>query len=623
MKIQSFAVIFIIIILPISLVFASYTQNRVETINLQTRYDSKLNDATYDALKAYQLNSFNSDTSDLTNAKIRDIKASASTFFNSMASGFSELGYTKSTLQNYVPALVYTMYDGYYIYSPYKNTWDDETNEKHWEDKSYHDGDELYGLKPYVYYSCRYQKLGKYDVTITYSLDNYIQIQGYVVNRGRTETISQSGYLLSIANDNTSDGVYYDETSGKVYYNGQEIGEESSLKENVYVDGKYIKGCEYIKKNGIKYYLDKNNDLEQSYSGNVFSVINGKSNIQTAITEMEFYGNEVGSENLLLHDAPIMKSVPCKNMGTYKYYLDFDENYNGKSDCFDFPCYRGSYIIVKVDQYNNKEALENIEDEIEHNTNAKNYYIEAWNLANFIKNYEIDDIEISNIVEENRSQYTETEEGAYHTQGKIFNFDNIESPTSNFNTHRIEVIKHSIERNLSIAISNFNAYSSVDFKMPKLKETDWDKIMNNISIISFLQGVNIGGKIYNGYAVVTNTKNEDIVMEDSIYIKDNNAIFHRITEENLPTGSIGIYNVNIERRTAQDDSGNNVYYLPVEGTLSYDSIVTQNKISKTSNQTISEYVKGLDDDLKKLYYTALGRERYGLYRQKLTISPDE
>ena len=53
MKIQSLAVMFIILILPISLVLASYTQNRVETLQTQASYDSKLNDATYDALKAY------------------------------------------------------------------------------------------------------------------------------------------------------------------------------------------------------------------------------------------------------------------------------------------------------------------------------------------------------------------------------------------------------------------------------------------------------------------------------------------------------------------------------------------------------------------------------------------
>ncbi len=51
--------------------------------------------------------------------------------------------------------------------------------------------------------------------------------------------------------------------------------------------------------------------------------------------------------------------------------------------------------------------------------------------------------------------------------------------------------------------------------------------MDNISIISFMQGINIGGKVYNGYSIITNTINQDIVMDDSIYIEDNNTnTFH-------------------------------------------------------------------------------------------------
>lgn len=543
MKIQSLAVLFIIIILPISLVLASYTQNRVDTINLQTRYDSKLNDATYDALKAYQLNSFNSDTSDYTNSKIRNIKASANTFFNSMASGFSELGYTKETLQNYVPALVYTMYDGYYIYSPYTNTWDEETKNKVQKqidqytaaDSSYkpsfENGEKLYGLKPYVYYSCRYEREGRFDVTITYSLDNYIQIQGMVVINGQEKTVSQYGYLL---NDVTVSG-------DDVTYKGIQITPESgnNLTENIYVDGE-LKTLSYIKKNGTKYYLEGNE---------VFSVLNGKKMPQTGFNIAEITSNE----------------------------------------------------------------------------SAKKYYKEANDLKIFMEHYGLDDIRVNDIVGENGEKYnTNDENSPYHTTGRIFDFSNskgIESETSNFNTHRIEVIKHSIERNLSIAISNFNAYSGLSFQMPKLKDTDWDKIMNNISIISFLQGVNIGGKIYNGYAIVTNTKNEDIVMEDSIYIQTNENVFCKITETGLNSINCktGIYNVNIERRTTQNSNGNSLYYFPVKGTLSYNSIVTQNNVSKNSEQTLSEYISGLNNELKKMYYTALGRERYGLYRQKLVI----
>ena len=47
MKIQSLAIIFLIIILPISLVLTSYIQTRIDTIGLQATYDSKLNDAIF------------------------------------------------------------------------------------------------------------------------------------------------------------------------------------------------------------------------------------------------------------------------------------------------------------------------------------------------------------------------------------------------------------------------------------------------------------------------------------------------------------------------------------------------------------------------------------------------
>ena len=552
MKIQNLAVIFIIIIVPIALVLEVYTQNRINTINLQTKYDSKLNDATYDAIKAYQLNSFNAtDTSELANAKIRNIEASANTFFNSISSGFSELGYTKSTLQNYIPALVYTMYDGYYIYAPFTNTWD--TDSKNDEIKNtminqigkqftFEEGEKIYGLKPYVYYSCRYKRNGKFDVTITYSLDNYIQIQGTVTeNDGTKKTVSKYGYLL--------DDVQYNENTNKVSYKNIEIDAEygDNLKENVYLaNSNSIETYPYIKKAGTKYYLDNNN---------VFSVIKGEKMPQSG----------------------------------------FDTN------------------------------------DITNNKNAQEYYKEAFELKQFMEKYGLDKIEITDIVDENGNTYIDdSDDKPYHVNGRIFNFNsNIESETSNFNLHRIEVIKHAIERNLSIAISNFNAYSGLSFQMPKLKDTDWDKIMDNISMISFMQGINIGGKIYNGYAIVTNTKNEDVVMEDSIYIKTSN-VFHRVTENELWTQNIevGVYNVNLERRTVQKTEGNNIYYFPVTGTLSYDSIVTQNNSSKDSKKSIKEYVNDLDKNnnndkqkkLKKLYYTALARERYGLYRQQLKIN---
>lgn len=172
MKLQGLAVIAIIIILPMTIILSSYSQSQIKTLQLQTQYDSKLQNATYDAIKAFQLNMSNSSTSDLANSKMRDIKASVNTFYNSLASHFNMVGYGKDVLQNYVPAIVYTLYDGYYIYSAYDNTLDAE-------DK-FDEGESIYGLKPYIYYSCRYKPNGNSDFVITYSLDSYITIQGII-----------------------------------------------------------------------------------------------------------------------------------------------------------------------------------------------------------------------------------------------------------------------------------------------------------------------------------------------------------------------------------------------------------------------------------------------------------
>ena len=178
MKLQGLAVIAIIIILPMTIILSSYSQSQIKTLQLQTQYDSKLQNATYDAIKAFQLNMSNSSTSDLANSKMRDIKASVNTFYNSLASHFNIIWYGTAVLQNYVPAIVYTLYDGYYIYSAYDNTLDAE--DKFDENASYKNGESIYGLKPYIYYSCRYKPNDNSDFVITYSLDSYITIQGII-----------------------------------------------------------------------------------------------------------------------------------------------------------------------------------------------------------------------------------------------------------------------------------------------------------------------------------------------------------------------------------------------------------------------------------------------------------
>ena len=173
MKLQYIAVIFIIIIVPISLVLSEYLNVQIRTINNQTFYAKQLNDATYDTIKAFQFNTVHNRYSSVANSKLRDIKAATNTFFNTLGTTLTR---SREDLQEYVPALAFTLYDGYYIYSRNRKTAEEEYS---------------YELKPYIYYSCEY-KSGSKRAIINYTLDNYITVYYYDGSKYSTK----SGYLI-------------------------------------------------------------------------------------------------------------------------------------------------------------------------------------------------------------------------------------------------------------------------------------------------------------------------------------------------------------------------------------------------------------------------------------------
>ena len=119
MKLQHLTVIFVIIILPITFIMSVYMQAQVDTIVLQSNYSAKLLDATYDAIKAFQLNTVNNRYSSVSDSKIRDIEAAINTFYSSLTTAIS---ISEDNLKQFTPAILLTMYDGYYIYSRRQNT---------------------------------------------------------------------------------------------------------------------------------------------------------------------------------------------------------------------------------------------------------------------------------------------------------------------------------------------------------------------------------------------------------------------------------------------------------------------------------------------------------------------
>ena len=89
MKIQSLAVIALLLIVPMTIILTNYSKNQMKTIQFQISYDNKLKDSTYDAIRAFQLNMSNSGSTNYADGKIRDIEAATNVFYGSLASNFN------------------------------------------------------------------------------------------------------------------------------------------------------------------------------------------------------------------------------------------------------------------------------------------------------------------------------------------------------------------------------------------------------------------------------------------------------------------------------------------------------------------------------------------------------
>lgn len=539
MKMQTLAVIFAIIIIPISIVVSIYIQTQIDTLALQTTYDTKLNNATYDAVKAFQLNEINSNTQNIATEKIRDIEASVETFYNSLAMSLKLGAFDEEQLSAYVPALVYTLYEGYYLYGPFKNISNSDKYEN--------------GLKPFVYYSARYKK-GLIDITVNYTLDNYVTIYG------TDETgsyVTNSGYLINP--DDVQGG------RSNLTYKGIRIEQEllTEINTETYSTNTYVP---YV------YKTTENDQKEKVYLD------------ESDVTNNTYYRISLDRKRINLKQADNPKSK--YDATAVSYYLEARDFSNWVRNHF------GSLCLRDAVGYNQDTADNNIDRNI--------YYI-------------------SNEEEINKQKIFE-----------LTGTNDPENEKSVFNEHRRNVIKYTIQTNLSAAIAGYNAISQINdttynFKMPTLTEEDWDKLLNNVSIISFMQGFPIKNKFYNGYSIVTNNKNREFIDPYFIYFTSGStdrvhSVYHTSA---FSSGEdiIGYRNLDFARRKITDEENNTQYYYAQRRDYCYDCIVTS--FARSTDKTFFEYMNSTEvpDGIKKAYYTAIGRERYNSYKSnKLYIN---
>ncbi len=600
MKLQYLAVIFVIIILPISMVMSSYIQNQIDTITLQTLYKTKLDNSTYDALKAFQINSVNNKYSSISNSKIRDIEASINMFYNSMKTSMVS---SKEDVQTFIPAILFTLYDGYYIYSSYDNIVqvekaEDETIEKITTEsiKNYQ-----YGLRPYIYYSCKYNLNGK-TIIVNYTLDNEITIYGDFGNGYETK----SGYLIDP--EKVTD---INENNKTLKYDGILIEPEELTEHLITVndDGTTTQGdYTYIVYNNKKVYKETtestNNDNIQYFWYDNYKktyLAGEQSNLKTYIDN-----NNVG----------------FKSISAYEYYKsakEFSEWVNEK--------------LVDITQKNVIKTDTNGNNTIGNDTNY---------LSENTGNLKI-----------------------FATSGNSENDPMLSNST--FNNHRIAIIRKSIETNLTTAIANYNtqAGSNYEFVMPIINDTDWYKIVNNVSIAAFMQGIPIGQKYFNNYSVITNTKNEEVINSQSMYILEGtdgeNLEYHQVgcekllekvkkakadgTFDNKQFMMTAYTDLSFLRQTVKVSETMTEYFYPhgvnnttIDGsahykylTGCYNCIVNSNAdydIDDIIKGEIKDYLTGKTlydknnselEAVRQTYLTGLARERYDLYKSNFDL----
>jgi uncharacterized repeat protein (TIGR02543 family) len=498
MKIQNLAIIFLAIALPILLVLSEYIDIQSKAMSTKTKYDTAILNTAFDTIAAYEANSRNLSDSEAIGKQIMELEDAVSTFATSLGNNMGISGASKDYVLSRIPLVAFCMYDGYYIYMPNSS---DST-----------DSDTV--LKPYVYYTKTYTE-GKANITISYSLDNYVSIYG--TDRDGNAIASDAGYLI--------------------------------IPSDVEVSNDFA----YIRRND-------SGDIK-----NLYKVVRGS---------IKYKEQEITVENL----------------------------YENKDD--------GSGVI----QSNVEETT----------WDAMMYYYDALNFT---------------------QRYNEIIENAFRTSPDILEKllidenNDPESNSSNFRDEKVDVIKESLMSNINVGIYNYEVSgggSKDDIETPEIKEDDWEKILNNVSVITFMKDIPLNNlTTYNNYVVVNSTLTNQYVSPDSLsfltYTDDDSSnpskttgYYHNITCTEL----INLLNSNTDYQItgyasrdfqkfkyATNNNTSYDYYFKHNEYAAYEcEVESMAKIDVSNIQQYLNKVSSIKDSVKtkitKSYYTAIARIRY-------------
>lgn len=579
MKLQGVSVLFALIVLPLILVLSYYIRLQVETINLQNTYDAKLLNSTRDALSAFEINTANEDLSTVSDSLRTIIEASSNVFINTLATNLGMSNASKNYIEPYVPSLLYTLYDGYYIYAPtrvptvltdadgnavsvgdagvsvngdyatYSYTVAHSTQEsedecevcasggtthikyadysnidnymqyseiKNHDSVKYDYGQILYVskddpnkyttdinqaelktknvLKAYMPYSARYKNGTAFDITVVYTLDNYITIEGNVGNVYYTK----SGYLLPM-------DCYVD--SGDIVNLKKYSQEDAKTK---------IESGE-----NVTLVLKDGTELKSGGTGSYDEISERIVTLNTRIDNAHYYKIAV-QVNAMSKDADEVKNV-ITDAG-----LTFDSN----------------NVIDQLEEVmtTTNSEINDLQYELD-KMSAMTYYVTGIIFTDWVQNT-LKDVHENHLIEISGQEYrtingNEQLTYKFDSESSIFMITGTKmeavteiSEDSVFYTHKLNVIRNSIQYNLNLAMSTYNNMTSgqSSYAMPVMENEEWQKILTNPSIVSFLQGYHCGLKSYNNYMIVSSTNNEISISTENIYYVDKDGFSNETSE---------------------------------------------------------------------------------------------
>lgn len=509
MKLQDLVLIFLIIIIPIILIFSYYLNLQSDTIKIQMDYDRKLIEATKEATQAFEINTteWNNEFQTLANEKKRELNAATNIFITGLSNKLGIVGTAKENILNYIPAMVYIMYDGYYIYSPT------------YVPKTITDND---GLQIFSY--------GYID-----EVKN--EIAGLEFTNSATQSIKGITYagkpIYQAENGPSGTYEYNDGNIKKTITFTYTLNRNEAIKEYKHVLKTFVPYSSTIGDYTINYTLDnyirvfeKSGEIREGY------IIEDYTNI--SIPENNINDVTYNKKNMLIDISPevLTENVAINNNGEidiikYKYI------YNSNSDKRYYDDAKGEIFVI--DSKYNKRFFKGVDansslaefKKIVVRT-SETEYMNLYELLN-PQNDEDKGLYIYNKEDKKYVRYSESINGVpevyydcsainYYVENYFFNkWLNEKLNIDNVLSGKNKAIIDNINENLNLSIANYSANSKIEYKLPELTDEDWQRALSNISMITFLQGMKIGLKIYNNYAIVSSTENNEYVKPELLY----------------------------------------------------------------------------------------------------------